>query len=35
MMLPSRGYESEHTKFMRELMSKRPELIEQQREGRA
>jgi hypothetical protein len=35
MMLPSRGYESEHTKFMRELMLKRPELVEQQREGRA
>jgi hypothetical protein len=35
MMLPSRHYESEHTKFMRELMKKRPELVEQQREARA
>ena len=35
MMLPSRHYESEHTKFMRELLQKRPELIDKQREGRA
>jgi hypothetical protein len=35
MMLPSRLYESEHTKFMRELMRKRPDLAEKQREGRA
>ena len=35
MMLPSRHYESEHTKFMRELMQQRPDLIEKQREGRA
>ena len=35
MMLPSRLYESEHTKFMRELLRQRPDLIEKQREGRA
>ena len=35
MMLPSRHYESEHTKFMRELMRKRPDLVEKQREARA
>jgi hypothetical protein len=35
MMLPSRHYESEHTKFIRELMQKRPDLPEKQREGRA
>jgi hypothetical protein len=35
MMLPSRHYESEHTRFMRELMEKRPDLPEKQREGRA
>jgi Protein of unknown function (DUF3460) len=35
MMLPSRHYVSEHTRFIRELMQKRPELAEKQREGRA
>jgi len=35
MMLPSRHYESEHTKFMRELLQKRPDLIDKQREARA
>ena len=35
MMLPSRHYESEHTRFMRELLQKRPDLIDKQREGRA
>jgi hypothetical protein len=35
MMLPSRHYESEHTKFMRELLQKQPDLIDKQREGRA
>lgn len=34
-MLPSRNYESEHTKFMRELLEKRPEIAVQQRIGRA
>ena len=35
MMLPSRHYESEHTRFIRELMQKRPDLSEKQREARA
>ena len=35
MMLPSRHYESEHTKFMRELMKERPDLLQKQRESRA
>ena len=34
-MLPARHYESTHTKFMRELMEKRPELRDRQREARA
>jgi len=35
MMLPSRGYESEHTRFIRELLQKRPDLPQKQREARA
>jgi hypothetical protein len=35
MMLPSRHYESEHTEFMRELLKKRPDLPQKQREARA
>ena len=35
MMLPSRHYVSEHTKFIRELLEQKPELVEKQREGRA
>jgi hypothetical protein len=35
MMLPSRHYESDHTRFMRKLLAERPDLIEKQREGRA
>ena len=35
MMLPSRHYESEHTKFIRELMKEKPDLLQKQREGRA
>jgi len=34
-MLPSRLYESEHTKFMRDLLRQRPDIVEKQREGRA
>ena len=34
-MLPARHYESDHTKFMRELMAQRPELEREQREARA
>ena len=35
MMLPSRLYESEHTKFIRELMKTHPDLVQKQREARA
>jgi hypothetical protein len=35
MMLPSRHYVSDHTKFIRELLERKPELVEKQREGRA
>jgi hypothetical protein len=35
MMLPSRGYVSDHTKFMRELMKQKPDLLQKQREARA
>jgi hypothetical protein len=34
-MLPARNYESEHTKFIRELMADKPQLAQEQREGRA
>jgi len=34
-MLPARGYESEHTKFIRELLEKRPQVDDDRREGRA
>ena len=33
--LPARNYESEHTRFMRELMARNPELAVDQRKGRA
>jgi hypothetical protein len=35
MMLPSRHYESEHTRFIRALMEQKPELAEEQQRGRA
>ena len=35
MMLPSRHYVSEHTRFIRDLLEARPQIREQQREGRA
>ena len=34
-MLPSRHYESDHTKFIRELLEKRPQVDEDRRKGRA
>ncbi len=34
-MLPSRNYVSDHTKFIRELIAKEPEIVAEQREGRA
>jgi hypothetical protein len=35
LMLPARDYESEHTKFMRELMDRDPALRQEQHKGRA
>jgi uncharacterized protein DUF3460 len=34
-MLPARDYESEHTRFMRELLEKKPEIVAEQKKGRA
>ena len=34
-MLPARHYESEHTKFVRDLLARDPRLVEEQRKGRA
>ena len=34
-MLPSRSYESEHTKFIRDLLIARPLVDEDRRKGRA
>jgi hypothetical protein len=34
-MLPSRHYESDHTKFIRELLDERPDLADKQRAARA
>ena len=34
-MLPARDYESEHTRFIRELLQKRPEIVAEQKKGRA
>ena len=33
--LPARHYESEHTRFIRELLEKKPQLDEDRRQGRA
>jgi Protein of unknown function (DUF3460) len=35
MLIKGFGYESEHTKFIRELKAKKPHLEQAQREGRA
>jgi len=35
LMLPARNYESEHTKFIRELMAQKPQLAAEQQKGRA
>lgn len=35
MMLPARHYVSDHTRFIRELMERKPELAQQQQQGRA
>ena len=34
-MLPARHYESEHTRFIRELLERKPELDQDRRKGRA
>ncbi|MBK7792284.1 MAG: DUF3460 family protein [Betaproteobacteria bacterium] len=34
-MLPARHYVSDHTRFIRELLEKKPELAQEQRKGRA
>ncbi len=35
MMLPARHYVSEHTRFIRELLQDKPQLLEEQRKARA
>lgn len=35
MMLPARHYVSEHTRFIRELLESRPDLVLDQQKGRA
>ena len=35
LMLPARGYESDHTKWVRELLERNPRLADEQRKGRA
>ncbi len=35
MFLPSRHYVSEHTRFIRELLEKQPQLVQDQKDGRA
>jgi hypothetical protein len=34
-MLPARHYESDHTKFVRDLLGREPGLVDEQRKGRA
>ena len=34
-MLPARNYVSAHTTFVRDLLAKKPSLIDEQRKGRA
>lgn len=34
-MLPARNYVSEHTTFIRELLAKKPAIVDDQRKGRA
>jgi len=35
LMLPARNYESDHTRFIRELMGAKPQLAQEQSKGRA
>ena len=34
-MLPARHYESDHTRFMRELLERKPQIVDEQKKGRA
>ncbi len=34
-MLPARNYVSDHTTFVRDLLARKPALVEEQRRGRA
>ena len=34
-MLPARNYESDHTRFIRDMLERKPQLIAEQRKGRA
>lgn len=34
-MLPARHYESEHTRFIRELLEAKPQIVEEQKKSRA
>ena len=35
MMLPARNYESEHTRFIREMLQKKPQIAQDQQTSRA
>lgn len=35
MFLPSRHYVSEHTTFIRDLLARKPEIVDEQQRGRA
>jgi len=35
MFLPSRHYVSEHTTFIRDLLAQKPEIVDEQKRGRA
>jgi hypothetical protein len=35
MFLPSRHYVSEHTSFMRDLLARKPQIVDEQKRGRA
>lgn len=35
LFLPARDYESDHTRFIRELMKENPKLAQEQKQGRA
>ncbi|MEP7180972.1 MAG: DUF3460 family protein [Betaproteobacteria bacterium] len=35
LFLPSRHYVSDHTRFMRELLEQQPQIVQEQKKGRA